>query len=54
MTAVVIVPVKINGVIERYVYFGQTFGEHIWGLEDVKMIKEAAKILQSILNRRVY
>ena len=54
MTAVVIVPVKINGVIERYVYFGQTFGEHIWGLEDVKLIKEAAKILQSILNRRVY
>lgn len=53
MTAVVIVPVKINGTIDSYVYFGQTSGEHIWEMEDVKLIKEAVKTLQSILTRNL-
>lgn len=52
LTAAVIIPVTVDGVIERYVCFGQTAKERTWKLEEVKFIKDSVKILQSILNRK--
>ena len=54
LTAAVIIPVTVEGAIERYVCFGQVAKERAWKLEDVKFIKDSVKILQSILNRKIH
>ena len=53
LTAAVIIPVTINGAIERYVCFGQISREHVWKLEETKFIKDSVKILQSILIKKM-
>ena len=53
LTAAVIIPVTVDGAIERYVCFGQTARERTWKLDEVKFIKDSVKILQSVLNRKI-
>lgn len=53
LTAVVVVPVTINGAVERYVCLGHIAKEHVWKLEETKFIKDSVKILQSILIRKM-
>lgn len=53
LTAVVVVPVTINGAVERYVCLGHTSKEHAWKLEETKFIKDSVKVLQSILIRKM-
>lgn len=52
LTAAMIIPVVVDGAVERYVCFGQIGKERSWQLEEMKFIKDSVKVLQSILNRK--
>lgn len=53
MKAVIVIPVVVNGAVIMYAGFCQLGKERVWGLEEIRFLNDAVKILQSILARRI-
>lgn len=51
--AIIIIPIFIGGVVSMYVCFNECKNEKIWDIEDIKFTNNAAKVIQSILIRRI-
>ncbi len=51
--SLVIIPVVLGGNKDMYVCFTQKDRKRIWQIEEIKFLKDAVKILQSILTRRI-
>ena len=46
-------PIRIRGEIAMYLFFAEKTKNRIWRAEDVKFASDVAKILQSMLDRRI-
>ena len=53
LKAAIVMPVDINGSIDRYVCFGKTYKDRAWQLEEIRFANDSVKVLQSILARRI-
>lgn len=51
--ATIIIPIFIGGVVTMYICFNECKNEKTWDIEDVKFTNNAAKVIQSILVRRI-
>ena len=51
--ATIIIPIFIGGVVTMYICFNECKSEKVWDIEDVKFTNNAAKVIQSILVRRI-
>ncbi len=51
--ATIIIPIFIGGVVTMYICFNECKNEKVWDIEDVKFTNNAAKVIQSILVRRI-
>ena len=53
VSALMIMPIMINGTPNMYACFYEKNKERVWSIEEIKFINDSVKILQSILTRRV-
>lgn len=53
LSAFMSIPVLIRGNVAMYLFFAQTAGDRVWKTEEVKFAADVAKILQSMLERRI-
>ena len=51
--AIIAVPIIINGVVSMYVCFNECKSDKVWLLDDIRFANDAAKIIRSILVRRI-
>lgn len=53
LTAFMSLPIQIRGEVAMYLFFGETSADRTWKKEEVKFAADVAKILQSMLDRRI-
>ena len=53
ITAIAVFPIRVNDEIGFYACFAQRRKERTWGIDEVKFISDAARILQSIITKRI-
>lgn len=53
LKAIVVIPVEAEKSVKRYAFFGKTYNDGAWQMEEIRFINDSVKILQSILNRHV-
>ena len=53
ISAFMSLPIRIRGEIAMYLFFAEKTKNRIWRAEDVKFASDVAKILQSMLDRRI-
>ncbi len=51
--ATIIIPIFIHGQVTMYVCFNECEKERIWKVEEVRFVSDVAKIIQSILSRKI-
>ncbi|MBO5241066.1 MAG: EAL domain-containing protein [Lachnospiraceae bacterium] len=51
--AFISIPILLRGNVAMYLFFAQTRTNRTWNMEEVKFVGDVAKILQSMLERRV-
>lgn len=49
--ALVVMPVPISGARGIHVCFGETRGERVWKLEEIRFLRDCVKVLQRILSK---
>ncbi len=54
LTALAVMPVKVEDKISLYACFEVRKRSHTWDLEEVKFLNDAVRVLQSILTRRMH
>ncbi len=51
--AFIFVPILLRGKVAMYLFFCETRKDRTWSMEEIKFVGDVAKILQSMLERRV-
>ena len=46
-------PIYINGRVSMYLYFTETRKDRMWSLDEVKFIKNAVKIIEGVITKRI-
>jgi len=53
LAAFLSIPILIRGGVAMYLFFGEMSRDRVWKMEEVKFATDVAKILQSMLERRI-